>query len=146
MNDNLDQLSDHELSEVFAVEVAGDEPEQLAFASRDGGQSGALFEDSRFSNGGSCRREDVKEFCQRNPEFSVHFRKHFRNSYATSADAVLPFLESEDEFPEITRPCMADGNNTKRVWQITMDGGYATSDTFARASSIALIRAKRGGK
>ena len=74
------------------------------------------------------------------------FRESNWPSFATCANEVLAFLESEDEFPEITRPCVSEDYNAARVWQVQLDDGFATAPTFERAVCIALIRSKRSTK
>lgn len=147
-NDNLDSLSDAALSEAFAVEVADENPESLAFASSDGGKSGALFETSRY-----CQyeipilRADVERFCREHPEYKVTQRDYFRTPFATSADAVLPFLNGRAYG-------VASGVHgcPEGMVALILYTGHIRTDhqaiapTFARAACIALIRAKRAEK
>jgi hypothetical protein len=96
MSDTLDQLTDAELSEVFAVEVAG--IPRLGFVITDSPAPRPLF--------------------------------------ATSADAVLPFLEQA--LPNCCRPSSLGGR-----WEIEVAHGYGCAPTLARAACIALLRAER---
>jgi len=60
-------------------------------------------------------------------------------SYATSGDAVLPFL--------VDAPFMSCWS-TAGGWVITINDGaqFASAKTFSRAACIALLRAKRAAK
>lgn len=147
MNDNLDSLSDSELSEVFAVEVAGITPERLAFASRDGGQSGSLYEDFRFVNGPRISRKDVEDFCRKRPEYSVCFHTYVYQQFATSADAVLPWLEKHSDWA-INRAPIRDNISVQiNLWkEQNTENAFGSAPTLARAACIALIHAARSRK
>lgn len=73
----------------------------------------------------------------------------YRRDFATSADAVLPFLECSEDYPEILRPwhgLTEDAVEAKRVWEVRFDSVWAIAPTLPRAICIALIRAKRAEK
>lgn len=117
MNDELDKLSDLELSIHFAREVA---------------LWSLNFENGYWirPDGSEVLREDGDE----GPAFPI---------FATSADAVLPWLEKEwwDANHRWT-PLFRAFN----VWIKESESkvsGYGSSPSFARAACIALIRAKR---
>lgn len=115
--DALDQMPDAELSEVFAVEVAGWKRNSC------GEWSDAMG------------RTQYYEFDQYRPIETPKF--------ATSADAVLPFtkglaLVAEDHGAHWS--CIA----VPLDW--AADNVTSTAPTFARAACIALIRAKRAEK
>lgn len=124
MSDNLDTLSDAELSEAFAVECAGfvDEPNfpHMFWLGPDGCMEAKQTEDGE----------------------PVDF-------FATSADAVIPLIERFELFPEIMRPwhdLTTRGADAKRVWEVRFDDVYATAPTLARALAVALLRWKRAEK
>lgn len=163
MTDDLDQLTDAALSEVFAVEVAGEKPERLAFASKDGGESGCLFEASRFSSDQyGVSRWVIEDHCKRYPEYKVIVRDVFHTPYATSADAVLPYVdkytaetdERDGGEPMVFRIYSPAG--PEDVWAVepywmhhdgTIPWGEpSTAKTLARVLCIALIKAKRAEK
>lgn len=114
--DNLDTLNDAQLSEVFAVEVAG--WRKITF-----------------------RRREI---------WDAHGIPYTHPTFATSADAVLPFLEKYEwgkfSFGPITiygyeqRWSEEFGRNFRT--QIVLGEGPKKA-TFARAACIALILAKR---
>jgi hypothetical protein len=124
---DLDQLSDRELSEVFAVEVAGWKRfvEKLRFV---GGEEDQV----RFRPAG---RHDEKGYWSELPV-----------DYATDANAVLPHLEQMGF-------CTADREPHLEGWPwyvavaATLEGDdplhSAIAPTFARAACVALIKAKR---
>lgn len=142
MND-LNQLSDAELSAVFAVEVAGEELRKCAFASADGGKSGALFEDIYTNWGDVTRREDVERFCDEHPDYKVCFQSWPSKSFATSMDAVLPYLERT--LFRIERLCQPD---EYCVYIELPKGTYVKGcdERLSKAACIALILAKRAEK
>jgi hypothetical protein len=123
--DTLDQLTDAELSEVFAVEYAG--------WTRDGSDLSPM----RWKDAEGGMPWDYENDRLGQPKF------------ATSADAVLPFT---DAFPfcDITRESHLNG----KPWSVsvarTIEGDdaviHALAPTLARAICIALIRAKRAEK
>lgn len=120
----LDSLTDVQLSEVFAREVAGWGIHR---------RNTALWVDA----------DKVAS-----TKYEVHaFHDELR--FATSADAVLPFIEASGVFPEIMRPwqnLLTEGVEPVRVWEVRFDAVWAIAPTFARAACIALIRAARAGK
>jgi hypothetical protein len=123
--DNLDSLSDSALSETFAVEVAG---WRLLIPKK--GNVAALWENAA---GETRERDGFGTYCI-SPD-------HF----ATSADAVLPWLVAEGwtcDNSEKTEPCKVRVWPEGR-WHIPIIG---TAPTFARAACIALIRSKRAEK
>lgn len=118
-NDNLDTLSDAELSEAFAVECAGfvDEPNfpHMFWLGPDGCMEAKQTEDGE----------------------PVDF-------FATSADAVLPILDKTgrwtSDYSVTSEPPGAEHH--VRLYL----GTRAFAPTFARAACIALLRAKRAEK
>lgn len=119
--DNLDQLSDAALSEAFAVECAG--LKNVCFESI--GYVPVLVADRQWA--------DPYQGFDLVPPF------------ATSADAVLPFLSANGAWG-------SDYNPTSKCrvsvyqWQddkTKMEWHHGHAPTFARAACIALIRAKR---
>lgn len=105
--DTLDSLTDAQLSEAFAVEVAGEHPNDIKAA--------------------KAGDEDWHRECPL--------------PFATSADAVLPFTETQAYF---------GAAHTCDGWNITVGDKNVFrqnisvhAPTFARAACIALIRAKR---
>lgn len=142
MSDQLDSLTDAALSEVFAVEVAKEKPERLAFASNDNGKSGSLFESSRFGwDPFTVSRAEIERYCREYPEYKVVERDVYRTPFATSADAVTPFLEKVPECVTLR------SHKTSHRWFVSLgEPGQAVADTFARAACIALIRRARAEK
>lgn len=122
MSDALDTLPDAALSEVFAVEVAG-------------------WTEIRYEEGENV---DIEGRCiypwsgirGRNSKGERDFIPHF----ATSTDAVLPYLEKHNEvFVEFFA--------ATKLWQVLIVGkDRGVSTTFARAAGLALIQAKRAEK
>lgn len=124
--DDLDQKTDAELSEVFAVEVAE-----------------------------AVRRPDESKTDWFVPGQSIHGRGRWLNElppFATSADAVMPWLEKwkgreTDGIVNIRRI-----NSVPPTWVVSLaaDIGktyfYGGAHILARAACIALIRAKRATK
>ena len=116
----LDQLTDRELSEVFAVEVAGWEI--------------AHFNHPTYGRIGYKVQEELQD------DVGWEFP-----GFATSADAVLPFLERMCFFTAGREPHL-DGKPWYVAVAATEEEGQLNSGlapTFARAACIALIKAKR---
>lgn len=137
MNDNLDTLSDAELNAVFAVELAGfrwfkwgDHPDAMRFLC------------APRSDQGSFRPTDF------------HTANHAGSmqevpSFATDANAVLPFAQSK--YPNVEITCYHAGEFKVRFRKFgSLASWYtvavASASTFARAACIALIRAERAEK
>lgn len=118
MTDQLDQLTDAQLSETFAVEVAG---WQLS----DGDHP--LYGPFKY----------------RVPDDGVGYELP---KFATSADAVLPFLEKRDTLLDFA----VNKIEPRWAWVISVyhAEGQADgeADTFPRAACLALIRAARAEK
>ena len=129
--DNLDQLSDAQLSETFAAEVVG--------ARTIMHPEGALVHVHESIPLGMCNAGD----------------------FATSADAVLPWMEKVTFRVEYNPNCPSkylirmSGKGRGRIDGLSyygIGGNAPTKDsltfgsTFARAACIALIRAKRAGE
>jgi len=112
MTDDLDTKTDAQLSEIFAVEIAG------------------LVKSKTFTYEG---------------EYSIWLDKkgHVDEpNFATSADAVLPWLEKE-RLAVIS--CNTKGWRVEIVRR-SANVIFAYSDKIARAACIALIRATRARK
>jgi len=129
--DNLDTLSDTELSEAFAVEVAGWtlKPFFPAVPSEDIPEGPTLWHDK---NGFAEADQDGRAIP---PPF------------ATSADAVSPWLERA-KGADAVRVYQKGANglvdeSLPLLWMVTAATYYATAPTFARAACIALLRASR---
>lgn len=116
MTDELEKLSDAALSEAFAVEVAG-------------------YVKSTFTN-----KLTGEHKCYRNDGVIMPWPK-----FATSADAITPFLEKQQEVS-----CVCENGR----WFVGIDDHdtslrkfvCATAPTFARAAALALLRAARAAK
>lgn len=130
-NGNLDTLTDAELSELFAVEVAG-------FA---GVRSGTPWEVN--DEPPAVRRVGRVKLHDTSKEAVVMEVP----DYATSADAVLPWLENNYGEYEYAGAAHFTGATGPAEWHIRVfvgNGTYvAKAPTFPRAACIALIRAKR---
>lgn len=111
-----DALNDAQLSEVFAVEVAG-----WAIHSRNT----ACWVDAAERDG---MMERVHAFVG-------------ELEFATSADAVLPFLEATKNWSGAAYPHARDSQAKHSV--CIEFNHVGCSSTFARAACIALLRAKR---
>ncbi len=130
MSDELDSMGDAQLSEVFAVECAG-------WVKRLGCTHPENEPD-----------DDV--MCWYGPKRDNQTATEKRYGYvtpptfATSADAVLPFLRE----PEIVDVDRMDGRLGWRIVIMDYQDLYAMAEspTFARSACIALIRAKRAAK
>ncbi len=124
MSDNLDQLSDAALSEVFAVEVAG-----------------FLPMDHMLWDVGACRLP----FCRERSDGRWIATGNL--PFATSADAVLPCMR---DIQWTARNGHDYCDEMHRVTILRNGSGHiiaeAFAPTFARAACIALIRAKRAEK
>lgn len=116
--DTLDQATDAELNELFAVEVA----ETMERIDPQHGEARAY----------AMKRTGAYRSCE--------WRDHFTD-FATDANAVLPWLEK-------CGPWKADQSPPDGVWVSVDRPAFAQAyaDTFARAAVIALIRARRAGK
>lgn len=113
MSDELDSLTDEKLSNKFAVEIAG-------WISKSG-------------SGCNWIEPPTKWYGADGPPLA---------NFATSADAVLPFLEKEAEVVTLRN------ETTDHRWFVSIkkNKGQAHTDPFARCAAIALIRAKRAEK
>lgn len=131
-NGNLDALTDAELSELFAVEVAG-------FAGvRDGTPWEVNDEPPAVRRVGRVKLHDTSKeaVVMEVPD------------YATSADAVLPWLEKEkacEAFRVYQRTGGLVDESLPLIWRVRVAfaSPCAEAATFARAACLALIRAKR---
>jgi hypothetical protein len=151
MNDSLDSMTDAQLSEVFAVEVANI-PHLFTLMNRGlyyrvnaAGYTSRLEEAWKVT-------EDVadKHVYPHDEPVSKHRLPY--PPFATSADAVLPWLEK----CEHTFPCDEERISVSRyraTWGVAIaapswdDSPFsASAATFPRAACLALIRAKRGAK
>ena len=116
--DNLDALTDAQLSEVFAVEVAGwlrATPQQAAIYGRLAGKVNWI--DSAG-------------------------KPHTYPIFATSADAVIPLLPGGSEANKIDGPY-----DVETRWQIVIKrSAYASAPTFARAACLVIIKFNRAKK
>lgn len=125
MSDELNQLTDAQLSEVFAVEVAGWKRGDVRWPPGEADETaGWIPPGEKSPRGYPC--------CP---------------SFATSADAVLPFVHKAG-WAECLQWDMENGKPTAFRWRVRVvgrRGGYIEGEapTFARAACIALIRAKR---
>lgn len=119
MNDDLDSKTDAEISEIFAVEVAG------------------------------WRDADPTETREHYRSWIPPGKKPIRNCryserpapFATSADAMLPWLEKHVAASMSYLPHANPGG-----WYASLSSVKVVAPTFARAACIALIRAKRATK
>ncbi len=125
MSDDLDQLSDAALSEVFAVEVLN------------------------WKRGINCDGHpavwppDCEPYTKRKQGKWPH-GVSIGATYAVSADAVLPFLEAAG----LVKAIFSKSSALVEV-HTGLDWAFGEAPTFARAACVALIRAKRaeeGGK
>lgn len=143
MPDPLESLSDGELSELFAREVAKTKREFLLIkrgyyyrpnaagytANRDeAGRFDEVYADSHVS---STHGEVIKEKCQ-------------IPSFATSADAVMPWLEKCLGW-NVSKPFSESYHfvSVKTGDEDIFSWHNSTGETFARAACIALIRSAR---
>ncbi len=122
MTDELEQLTDAQLSAVFAVEVAG-----WRFHKGDPNEQWVALHDDWWI----CSAE-----CDKRPAQSMFKEVH---PFATSADAVLPHLERYGPYVHC-EICATE-------WHVTIldyDGNSVVGigQSFARAACLALIRAK----
>lgn len=115
MSTNYDQMTDAELSETFAVKVAG-------------WRKGVHF-GWKDSDGTTVWDYDLDDYG------SPHF--------ATSADAVLPRLEKSSELFEMYHDGTL-WNFSNEDSKGRMRYGFAKAPTFPRAVCIAMLRAKEG--
>lgn len=124
MSDDLDSKSDAQLNEAFAVEVAG-----WRAIKNLGGAGGFLAIDPR----GECYIDlggtPGRAIALNAPNFCIH------------AEAVLPCLEKGT-----VSASRVDITDTPDAWRVTVPGATAFGSSFARASVIALLRAKRAEK
>jgi hypothetical protein len=151
MKDELNNLPDQKLAEVFAAEVAEiKEPQWLImkggyyFRPLARGYTSQLAEAGRFT-------EEYARDYERTSHGDCRAERDAIPPFTTSADAVLPFLERLGLFPEIMRPwhnMLSPGpeDEAKRVWEVRFDTVWSISPTFARALCIALIRYVRATK
>lgn len=128
----LNELTDAELSECFAVEVANYEPlfavEKGDLYYRPGGcgYTRSLHEAGRYT-----KEEGQRQICRGEPMRLVSIPTP---PFSTSADAVLPWLEKLE--------CLTIHRHAGQ-WLVQSYTGIAVGNTFARAACIALIEAKR---
>ncbi len=120
MPDNLDQQSDAELNTIFAVEVAA-----LIFKPRASCvPCGVDHEHWESADGVRFDSEEVQ--------------------FSTDANAVLPWLDKDKERAmDIRRVGDGWGVSLRPKSTPTAEWQAACAPTFARAATIALIRAKR---
>jgi hypothetical protein len=145
MTDPLDQLTDAELSERFAVEVAQTYwPVPLERGDKKQGIVARFKAESiKKRPGAQERHRGVIKWV------GGSYGGDLWPSFATSADAVLPFT---DAFPfcDITRESHLNGKPWSVGFARTIEGDdaviHALAPTLARAICIALIRAKRAEK
>lgn len=143
-DDDLSNLSDAELNECFAVEVANI-PHYFTIMKR-----GLYYRPN--ANGYTARIEEAWKVEEAIADQHVYphdepVTKHRlkRPPFSTDANAVLPWLE--DCAVKAVRQCGEEGFPDE--WMVDvfngapMGYGTATAPTFARAACIALIRAKR---
>lgn len=114
--DNLDTLTDSELNELFAVEVAGLK---------------------KHGEG-----VDGRGWYHSPPPMRAISPV---GAFTTDANAVLPWLEKELSF-NIDRTHLADDDQLYRVSLRKNRDGIGLGPTLARAAVIALLRAKRASK
>jgi hypothetical protein len=147
--DNLDTLSDAEINECFAVEVAGWTP----WLEKRGDYTHYIWQKAgdklpwmNYRDGEKYRQNYTKA-----GKFdSMKHVDHLRLVFSTDSNAVLPWLE---KWP------IASATRLDRGWSVTLltesgegetynthDAGDAEAPTFARAACIALIRAHRSQK
>lgn len=138
MSTDLDSLTDAQLSEVFAVEVA-EMPPLFTLMKR-----GYYYRPN--ANGYTSHLADAWKVTEDVADQHVYphdepVTKHSvpRPPFAASADAVLPFI-----------PTYADARKTALGWTIEICNEHGrfrgAMTTFARAACIALIKAKRAEK
>lgn len=145
--DTLDQATDAELNELFAVEVAGfimhptssepsmsrlDVPEKWCYRDR--------WDQFYIGDPYDCRNLGL--------EHKWGYMWH-RPVFATDANTVLLWLEKHPTI-EIYRVYQLGGNglvdeSLPLLWSVSI-GGPSAAPTFARAACLALIRARRAGK
>ena len=126
--DNLDTLTDAELSEVFAVEVAG-------------WRRSTTSDRQPYGR----RAKLIDWVCERKAVVYTHVR------FATSADAVMPFLENFaghicERCFDYAKPHVVRVLPSLKYRESYRQEFRGESSTFARAACIALIRAKRAGE
>lgn len=129
MSDDLDAKTDSELSELFAVEVAGwvKKIAMPPFEDQPGIDTLVWFDES-----GAWVNDDQGDWDK--PKF------------ATDANVVLPWLEKFSAWTlEYIKAhtVMSYRVNVMASLNAAEPSGYAFSPVFARAAVIALIRAKR---
>lgn len=123
-NDNLDGLSDAALSEAFAVEVAG-----WTHSVADASRGTRWWSDEKGGH--------ISPYSDPDSGFS----------FATSADAVLPFLEKGVSWHSAFHAGAGYMvTHSSQCGQYIGECDAAPRVTFARAACIALIRAKRAEK
>lgn len=135
-NDNLDTLPDAELSEVFAIEVAGYIRTETPDARTD-------TYDSRV-----WTDQDGNTFVS-SPYSVFNLRKYGHEwekaTFAASADAVIPYLDTYGW--DVAHMRCRDGTTIRRLYLRSQChevlGACEVATTFPRAACIALIRAKR---
>lgn len=130
MSDNLDQLSDAELSETFAVDMCQTLKRETP---RDGGLRA-------YSVVGTGAWREIRE------EGAWGWPEDFVD-YAMSADAVMPWLEKSAEMVCISRYTGWDELDwAVLLWENDENGALVAqgeSPSLARAACLALIRAHR---
>lgn len=118
MTDELDTMTDGELSEAFAVEVAG-----WSCVSR--------------RHGNVCARENEWRNARGEP---VSF--YSEGNFAKSADAVLPFITRDTVCHYVPADGLWHLRDCGRQWP----EGFAEAPSLARCACILSLRAKRAQK
>ncbi len=131
MTDELDNLSDEKLSELFALEVAG-------MTKRTEGLFWSADDKRAYILTGSALH-DVRK------KMRLPCTPALMLSFATDANAVLPWLERAGYFFRVSG---IRAQWTVQIWNCRGEqpDGVATSATLSRAACVALILAKRAEK
>ena len=131
------EATDEALNEAYERHLRGVEPLRLAYASRDNGASGGLFESNPWDRDDPfpIRAADVTEHCAKFPAWKVCYRTVTRANYCASIETVLPQLNRDGPWKVEFRE---DG------YRVTVERPAFASERAAalgRAAVLALLRA-----
>ncbi len=140
----LDDLTDDQLNEVFAAEVAQLQPMYHVFKRGYYYRPNAAGYTDKAEEAGLYTEAEAKVHEYPRGEQPVTIKRVPTPSFATDVNAVLPWLEKASYSPLIMRPYHHDPD-MDRTYEVLFYGleQRSSAPTFARALVLALIQAKR---
>lgn len=154
MNDNLEQLSDSDLSEVFALEVANWQDQYFVIKRGLYYMPKACGYTSNINEAGRYSEEEARKHEYPHGSEPVTIRKAAHPDFANDFTAVLPWLERVTFKIEFCPNCPMRYLIRTCGRGAFIDGlhfgkskdNFTYGETFSRSACIALIREKRTKK